>query len=387
MRHLCYGESITEETWRAMKSKDSPTFARMGARGLWRTLRKLSNRAVNISRVTGQLDYDTPRKPLTGKKFACLQKMYYRQLDLKVDVENRPRMYRKLNDHVGSAINSSFQTMKQELEDRDASPISTASTLAEPLSLDEDRPAIEVNYSGQMDVQWPPTIDQTASDTPISAAHGHLRSQPSSTVTSNSNEQSDAVISAPRSNQSSRVDATPKTAELLDFFAAKKTEQRASTSSSYSYRPYSPIPLRNGYRPSSTVTCNSDEQGYAVIPEPRSNPSSRADADPKTVVSQPLRLRDYSSGHNKLTSVDVRQKQVLCAPTNIANVKLELVFTTSTTHEDWSVPDSQPSFNTTPPSFDREHLQSNTPSPVFFKRHVGRRISSSLEASSPAINR
>ncbi|KAJ8678120.1 hypothetical protein QAD02_013907 [Eretmocerus hayati] len=132
-----------------MRSKDPPTFARMGARALWRTLRELSNRAVKIERVTTNLGYDSPRKPLSAREFACLKKMYYRQVDRKIPEEKRPMMYRKLNDYVGSAINTAFQTMKMRLEDSDASTIeSVASPLAEPLDDDAGVQENEVSSAG-----------------------------------------------------------------------------------------------------------------------------------------------------------------------------------------------------------------------------------------------
>ncbi|KAJ8677699.1 hypothetical protein QAD02_013486 [Eretmocerus hayati] len=227
MRHLCYGESVTEKTWRAMRSKDPPTFARMGARGLWRTLRKLSNRAVDITRVTAHLNYDSPRKPLSAKKFACLKKMYYRQVDRKVPEEKRQMMYRKLNDYVGSAINTAFQTMKSKLEDSNASSMeSVDSPLAEPLENDAEN---DEASPGE------PNLDEWDAPTPKSNAFQRTHSSRRQPVRSQWDARSPATTPT-RSKGLTMVTPSPSGSTASYFVRNSRHDRNEPNNTNHRYR-------------------------------------------------------------------------------------------------------------------------------------------------------
>ncbi|KAJ8671083.1 hypothetical protein QAD02_002342 [Eretmocerus hayati] len=127
MKHLCFNESIPNESWLTFKNKEPSVFARDCFRAFY-TEERAANRAVNIDRCNQQLDFNSPRKPLTPKKFACLKVMYERQVDKKVPREKRQVMKKKLNDILGQVINTAFQSQKQRQGEESSSDLGSMSS-------------------------------------------------------------------------------------------------------------------------------------------------------------------------------------------------------------------------------------------------------------------
>ncbi|KAJ8677837.1 hypothetical protein QAD02_013624 [Eretmocerus hayati] len=74
MKHLCFNESVPNENWATFKNKEPSVFARDCFRAFY-SEEEAANKAVNIDRCNQQLNFRSPRKPLTPKRFACLKEV------------------------------------------------------------------------------------------------------------------------------------------------------------------------------------------------------------------------------------------------------------------------------------------------------------------------
>ncbi|KAJ8676162.1 hypothetical protein QAD02_011948 [Eretmocerus hayati] len=139
MKHLMFGLSITLEAWNSFKSKNPSKFARDLARALWAD-EKLANRAVDITRVAGQLNFQSPRKTLTPKKWACIRLLYDKQVDRKEsNPTTRARMKARLNDILGQVINMAYQNQKAMQESSSDESSSSSSRSSSPRSRSRSR--------------------------------------------------------------------------------------------------------------------------------------------------------------------------------------------------------------------------------------------------------
>ncbi|XP_071639007.1 uncharacterized protein [Temnothorax longispinosus] len=141
MMHLRYGVSIPYNAWKeARDQKTASLFVRKISKAIW-GCHTLMNRAVELQKINKErLVHRSPRKPLTPKKKAVLEKCYihylqlHNQLPQNISFEERKVLSKKwrrylsvyINYLITSELEKLKETKKEEAEGQDSTSNSSS---------------------------------------------------------------------------------------------------------------------------------------------------------------------------------------------------------------------------------------------------------------------